>query len=47
MVKDYILEAEDRQEYCLLRIGGKINLTNVADVQQAVGKAVKMGHKQF
>lgn len=47
MVKDYILEAEDRQEYCLLRIGGKINLTNVADVQQAMGKAVKMGHKQF
>ena len=47
MVTDYTLEAEDRQEYYLIHIGGKINVSNIANIQRLVESAVKIGHKQF
>ncbi|MGB7568460.1 MAG: STAS domain-containing protein [Chitinivibrionales bacterium] len=47
METDYTLEAEDRREYYLIHIAGKINVSNIANIQRLVGSAAKMGHKQF
>jgi anti-anti-sigma factor len=47
LVTDFNLESEDKQEYYLLHLCGKINATTIADVQRAVECAIKMGHKQF